>query len=817
MGSSAQQLLLLEVLALALLVFALFRLRRRIGLTPLYVSLGVFQPVQVILSSSVYVDLLPGVPVSPGTLMFAASLLAVLLVYIREDALEVRKAVYGIVVANLVMTLVMFGTSVQLATPGTDNLAGVPPVIFSQGARVTAVGTIVLLADVVLLIVSYTGARRLFPRNPLLRVWLTLTGVLLFDALAFTTGVFAGHPQYPALLLAALLSKTLVAVLFSALLVAYLRFVEPERASAIAGDHPLRDIFYSLTYRDKFELQRQKAERLNEERRQVFERITDAFVALDRNWAYSYVNARAAQMLGRRPEELIGRQVWSEFPEGVELGMEQRYRKVMEEQKPAFLEAYYPPLGRWLEQRIYPSPEGLTIYFHDISDRVQRQDELVRHATRDELTGLPNRRAMRESLQSLLGSRSAGSVHVGAIALNIDRLHHINDTLGYAAGDEVLRQAATRLDALAREHGCSVGRIGGDEFLLTAGPVPSPAVFEQLARSASMELGERYLLDGKAVYLTCSAGVAWSPDAGEDPALLLGQADLALNVAKQRGRSQVVTHSGERAAELSERVALIAAMREGLQHDAFTLHYQPLVSTEGRLRGVEALLRWNDPVRGPVSPARFIPLAEDAGMIVDLGHWALRSALAGIRRLQRDGSEVSLSVNVSVVQFQRPEFCAEVEQALREAAVPPRLLTLEITESVFMEDAQTATEVLQRLKRLGVRIALDDFGTGWSSLAHLRTLPLDAIKIDRSFVHDVPGDGFSATLCRAVVAVARPLRFEVVAEGVETEAQARFLASVGCEVLQGFLFSRPLPVGELEALLATRPHWQLDGTRAGGA
>src|SRR5690606_6029496 len=317
-------------------------------------------------------------------------------------------------------------------------------------------------------------------------------------------------------------------------------------------------------------------------------------------------------------------------------------------------------------------------------------------------------------------------------------------------------------------------RIGGDEFLLAAGPSPSPDGFERLARSAAMELGQRYLLDGKTVYLTCSAGLAWSPQAGEDAAQLLGQADLALNLAKERGRSQLVTHSAERAAEVAERVALIAAMREGLKRDAFALHYQPLVSAEGGFRGVEALLRWNDPQRGAVSPARFIPVAEDAGMIVELGHWALRTALAEVRRLRHDGAPVPVSVNVSVVQFQRPEFCTEVEQALRDSGLPPGLLTLEITESVFMDDARATTEVLQRLRRMGVRISLDDFGTGWSSLAHLRTLPLDAIKIDRSFVNDVPGDGFSATLCRAVVAVARPLRFEVVAEGVETEAQARF-------------------------------------------
>ena len=813
MGTAALQLLVVEVLALAFLVLLLFRLRHRIGLTPLYVSLGVFQPVQVILSSSVYVDLWPGVPVSPGTLIFAASLLAVLLVYIREDALEVRKVVYAILVANLVMTLVMWGTSVQLQTPGTDNLAGLPSAIFSQGARVTAVGTAVLLADVVLLIVLYTGARRLFPRHPLLRVWISLTGVLVFDAVAFTTGAFGEHPQYLALLTAGVVSKTLIAVLFSALLVAYLRFVEPQRAPDPAGNHPLRDIFYSLTYRDKFELQRQKAERLNEERRQVFERIADAFMAVDRDWTITYVNPQAAQIYGRPAEELVGRNVWDEFPEALGLSFEQHYRRAMETQRPAFLEAWYPPYGRWFENRIYPSADGLTVYFHDVTDRIERQNELVQRATRDELTGLANRRAMRDALEGLLAERSASAPHVGAMALNIDRLHHVNDTLGYAAGDDVLREAARRLDAFAQEHDCSVGRIGGDEFLLACGPLAAPEGFEELARSAAQVLGQRYLLGGRTVYLTCSAGVAWSSADREDASQLLGQADLALNVAKQRGRSQVVTYSQERAADIAERVALIAAMREGLERGEFALHYQPLVAPDGSLAGAEALMRWTSASLGAVPPSRFIPVAEDAGMIVELGHWALQSAVAQIRAWREAGHPLPASVNVSVVQFQRSEFVAEVEDVLRAAGVPPHLLTLEITESVFMDDAHIAAQTIARLKGLGVGIALDDFGTGYSSLGQLRALPLDALKIDRSFVHDIPGDAFSTTLCEAVVTVSAALRFVVVAEGVETPEQAAFLRSAGVGLLQGYLFSRPVPAPELTRMLASGRRWTLD---AGG-
>ena len=260
MNMAAVEMLGIEMVGLAVLVLGLFWLRRRFGLTPLYVSLGVFQPVQVMLSASVYVELWPGMAVSPGTLMFAASLLAILLVYIREDATEARKVIYGILGANLTMTLIMFVASLQLRTPGTSNFLAIAPELFSQGARVTAVGTLMFIADVVLLVLLYTGMRRHFPRFPFMRVLVTLVGVLLFDAIGFTTGAFLERPEYQALLLAAVSSKALIALFFSAALIVYLRFVEPAGVASAAPNHPLRDFFYSFTYREKFELQAEQTE-----------------------------------------------------------------------------------------------------------------------------------------------------------------------------------------------------------------------------------------------------------------------------------------------------------------------------------------------------------------------------------------------------------------------------------------------------------------------------------------------------------------------------------------------------------------------------
>jgi len=495
--TTAAQLLLAEALGLALLVLALFHARRRFGLTPLYVSLGVFQPVQVLLSSSIYVALWPGLSVSPGTVMFSASLLAILLVFIREDALQARKLVYGIVGANLVMTLVLSMAAAQLRAPGTANFLALPAEVFNQGARVSAVGTVVFVVDVILLVAIYTWIRRWFPRSPFLRLFLTLGGVLSFDALAFTTGAFIERPDYAALLHSALVGKGLLALLFSLALALYLRAFEPSELPNAAPNHPLRDFFQAMAWRDKFEWQAHRVDeiearlakaqqvarmgfldwnlhtdliywsdemvhlfgyprghnlqtlsktvglvhpddrdmaqasiaaalegtgvhsldhrilrddgsvmwvhaegelvpgrggepprflgtlvditsrkRAEEERRQVFERITDAFVALDREWTCTYVNSKAAQMFGRTTEQLIGRHIWTQFPEGVGSHIDLSCRKAMAEQQPVFLEAFYPTYEKWIENRIYPSPEGVTVYFHDITERKLTEQQI---------------------------------------------------------------------------------------------------------------------------------------------------------------------------------------------------------------------------------------------------------------------------------------------------------------------------------------------------------------------------------------------------------------------------------------------------------
>lgn len=476
----------------------------------------------------------------------------------------------------------------------------------------------------------------------------------------------------------------------------------------------------------------------------------------------------------------------------------------------------------WNELHISPVRDAYGEVTHfvgyqiDVTKRIERQLALEYSAKHDELTGLSNLHAINERLEQALEDAKSNDRQVGVILFDLDRLHHVNDTLGHSAGDQVLVEVAQRLQRLADELGCTVGRMSGDEFVLIAESTrQTEPSFEAIARRAMQALALRYTADAQPVYLTSSAGVSWYPDAGNHAAQLLAQADLALNRAKQRGRNQVALYSAKRAADIADRIELASEMREALKHQEISLHYQPLVDAGlGTIVGAEALMRWNSAKLGAVGPARFIPVAEDTGMIIVLGDWGLRAAIAQISAWKAAGLPVvPVSVNVSAVQFQRPEFVEEVVDALLRAGVPSRLLKLEITESVLMEDPQTAMAMLTKLKQRGVCISLDDFGTGYSSLAYLRQLPIDEIKIDQNFIKNIVDDPFAATLCRAIIVMSQQLRLHVVAEGVETEAQARFLQDAGCQLLQGSLFSSTVPANSLGALLGAHAVWGMDGHR----
>jgi diguanylate cyclase (GGDEF)-like protein/PAS domain S-box-containing protein len=547
--------------------------------------------------------------------------------------------------------------------------------------------------------------------------------------------------------------------------------------------------------------------------------------AADSELPILFVNPAFEDITGYAMHEALGRNC--RFLQGEDRdqpALEELRRAIAEERGCRVLLRNYRKDGSMFWNDLHLAPvlgeDGRVTHFvgvqNDVTESRQHELLLEHRALHDELTGLPNRARILELLTKAMAAAEADDAQVRVVLVNLDRLHQVNDTLGYEIGDRVILEAAERLVHVAATVGARVARVGGDEFLLLMPPRLPHELEDGLAGRAIAELSRPYEVMHQRVFLTASAGVSTYPEAAGTPVTLLAHADIAVKRAKQAGRNQVAVFTNVMAAQLADRVAVGAALRGALAADEMEMHLQPLVhARDGTILAGEALMRWTSAKLGFVSPARFIPVAEDSGMIVVLGEWALRTALghAAAWRPPRGGPLVSVSVNVSSVQFQRPEFVHEVEEALRERGLPATALMLEITESVVMEDAQQAIALLTLLRRLGIRISLDDFGTGHSSLGYLRHLPVDEVKIDRVFVQDVVNDPYATSLCRAIISMAKALDMNVVAEGVETETQARFLSEAGCDQLQGYLFSKPVQADAFARLLKEGARWSLDGAR----
>jgi diguanylate cyclase (GGDEF)-like protein len=424
--------------------------------------------------------------------------------------------------------------------------------------------------------------------------------------------------------------------------------------------------------------------------------------------------------------------------------------------------------------------------------------QLLFKAHHDALTGLANRTLCLERIQSVLEDCQRRNTLFAVAFIDLDRFKMLNDSLGHSFGDRVLVEAA-RLLVLGMGGQGQVCRFGGDEFVLIVGEPATAEEAQGVIKSALDSLCRPFIVEGQEVRLAASVGVVVGPTADSPKAEdILQNADMAMHRAKDTGRDRIrMFHPGmlRRAREL---LALDADMRKALEQDEFLVYYQPVMSVSGeRTLGFEALARWRSPSRGLVTPHAFIPHAEESGLIVPLGELVLRRAcatMAAWRERYPAARSMTLAVNLSARQFTQPGIVETVRTILRESGLPPAWLKLELTESTLMGDPETALSSMRRLKALGVSLAIDDFGTGYSSLAYLQRFPVDSLKIDRSFVQDLPReDSDSRELARAIMALARSLRLGVVAEGVETREQLELLAELGCEAVQGFYFSPPLP------------------------
>jgi len=444
---------------------------------------------------------------------------------------------------------------------------------------------------------------------------------------------------------------------------------------------------------------------------------------------------------------------------------------------------------------------GRVYSFRDITAQLEASRRIEQLSHTDALTGLSNRRLLTDRIEFAIAMAQRDGTSFALMFLDLDRFKHINDSLGHAFGDRVLVDVAERIKACLRQVD-TVARLGGDEFVMLVHQA-EVAGAEATARRVIEAMALPFTLGGLSFTVTCSIGIARFPDDGASMDELLRHADKAMYGVKEAGRAGYRFHHPHKDVDLRSRMRIDHAMRQALAQGQMRLHYQPQVDlARGEVVGAEALLRWHDPELGEMSPAEFIPVAEESGFIIAIGEWVLAEAVQQAAQWHAKGLDMVVAVNVSALQFQKPNFIDSVALALHQSHLPPHLLELELTESILIQDANEALARLEALAQLGVRLSIDDFGTGYSSLGYLKRFPIGQLKIDRSFVKGLPDDESDGAIVRAIINLGRALHLRIIAEGVETAAQRQFLQDAGCDLFQGFLFAPALDAAGFERRVA---------------
>ncbi len=549
--------------------------------------------------------------------------------------------------------------------------------------------------------------------------------------------------------------------------------------------------------------------------RKIMETMVDALVVIDETGRVETFNPAAERMFGWTADEIVGKTV------NVLMGEDDSRHH------DAYMLAYRRTeqsravgVGRELEARhkhgrMFPIELALSDVrlegqrrfigvIRDISERKRQEGRLMELATRDPLTGLPNRTLFRRRLEQAMAQADLDGGQVALLFIDLDHFKRINDTLGHVAGDKVICQAAERLETHAAPGGDdTVAHQGGDEFTMIMTGIPSREVVRERAERVLRDLSRPFVAVGREVYISASIGVGFYPDDGADIPALLKNVDTAVHHAKRLGRDRVTVYDNALSAEMVRRLLIETGLRRALERDEFTLHYQPKVDlARGMVMGAEALLRWTSQDLGPVSPAEFVPVAEETGLVESIGEWVLRQACRQAAGWQAEGlPTIEMGVNLSARQFRDPRLAERVDMILREEGMDPHYLDLELTESMLVDNAEHAVMVLESLKALGLRLSIDDFGTGYSSLSYLKRFPIDTLKIDRSFVMDIPTSPDDVAITQAIIRMASALRLTLVAEGIETAEQMDFLRANGCHLGQGFFYSRPVPADQFRLLL----------------
>lgn len=554
----------------------------------------------------------------------------------------------------------------------------------------------------------------------------------------------------------------------------------------------------------------------------IFTHTIEGIVVTDANGKIRELNPAAQRMTGYDPEDVIGRDTTvfksDRHPDGYYLEM---WRAVQER---GFWQGDI--WSRRKNGEIYPIQMHVTslndqdgrissviFVFHDMTEIKTQEKELQFQTYHDALTGLPNRTLLLDRLKVALRHARQTNRKLGVIMVDLDDFKQINDALGYTVGDLLLQQAALRIRQCVREND-TVARQGSDDFLVLLENITDVQAAIDMAGRIGESFQEPFTIENRQLFITVSAGIAVAPDDGEDEETLLSNADLAMYRAKDEGKNTHHLFTTELNERMARRFSLSTRLRQALANDEFRVYYQPKVDLiRRRITGVEALVRWEPEPGEMISPAEFIPLAETTGLIIPLAEQVLLIACNQAARWLKQGFSLSVSVNLSPRQFSQENFLPSVRAALLESGLPPEALEMEITETLMMEREDLAIGLLWELKKMGIRISVDDFGTGYSSLSYLKQLPIDILKIDRSFVRNLPDDQDDAVLAATIINMAGSLGLGVIAEGVETLEQAHFMCEHGCHLIQGYLVSPPVPADRMTELFRESPENLLKGFR----
>lgn len=541
--------------------------------------------------------------------------------------------------------------------------------------------------------------------------------------------------------------------------------------------------------------------------RELLDSVPDPAWLRDRNGVFVAVNAAYLRFCGKSRAEVIGKKVYDVWPARMAAIFSARDEQILVSGEAIQAEGSHPTAGgtmRHYEYELTPLHDksggisGVAGFARDVTERQEAADRILFLLGHDTLTTLPNRLALQSTMAHAVAEGRSRNTLIALLLLDLDHFKGLNDTLGPGVGDRILFEVAGRLKESVQEKD-TVSRQSGDEFAILINDCGNVSMVALIAERLLASIRRPLLLDGHDIALSACIGISIYPEDGDDVEALLKNADTALHAAKAVGRDSYRFFEAEMNSVIGERLRLEHDLRQALARRELFLDYQPQYDAgDGRMLGVEALLRWRHPQQGLISPASFIPIAEETGLIVSIGEWVLDEACRqNAAWLAAGCGPLVVAVNLSALQITQAGLSATVSAALRRHALPPALLELEITESVLMRDTDRALEVLSDLRRIGIKVSIDDFGTGYSSLNYLKRLPLDKLKIDRSFIRDLPRDANDVAITQAIIAISSKLGLAVIAEGVETREQFEFLRNNGCNQIQGFYFSRPRPPQEI--------------------